>query len=67
MSAVEAIRAAGSEVQRCQRNIDLGGSPEFWRRRLTEAAKRYEAAAVILRMQIAMLAPTPRDTTGERP
>lgn len=49
------IDRARTEVLRCQRNIDRGGEPDFWIRRLTSAAKVLEAAATILRMQIAAL------------
>lgn len=59
MSALEAIKACRREVTRCQWNLVAGGDPEFWRKRLTDAAKQYEAAAVILRMQIATLPAAP--------
>lgn len=54
------ISLARLEVRRCQRNVDAGGDCAFWMRRLESAAKRLEAAAAILRMQIAAL--TPKET-----
>ena len=46
-----ALAGARVEVSRCRRALDGGSPPRFWFRRLTEAAKRLEAAAAILRMQ----------------
>lgn len=50
-----ALDAARKEVALCQRQLDQGSSPDFWLRRLDRAAKQLEAAAVILRMQIAAI------------
>lgn len=43
------------EVARCQRAIDRGSPRDFWIRRLENGAKVIEAAAAILRMQIAAM------------
>lgn len=50
-----AIDAARREVALCQRQLDIGSSPDFWRRRLDRAAKQLEAAAAILRTQLAAM------------
>ncbi len=50
-----ALAAARREVCRCQRAISGGTPVEFWVKRLGDAAKRYEAAACILRMQLVTL------------
>lgn len=53
------IIQARREVQRCQIALDKGSPREFWLARLDRAAKRFEAAAAVLRMQIAaMTAPS---------
>lgn len=49
--SVEAIRAAKREATRCRRAVENGSPRQFWIDRLTEAAKRYEAAAATLHMQ----------------
>ena len=49
------ISGARLEVRRCQRSMDGGGSADFWLRRLERAAKKHEASAAILRMQIAAM------------
>lgn len=60
---LEALQAAQAEAGRCRRAVDNGSPREFWIKRLTDAAKRYEAAAVILRMQLAAISPPP-DRSG---
>lgn len=52
---LDAIAAARHEVTRCQQSLDRGASPDAWLRRLEHAAKQLEAAAAILRMQIAAI------------
>jgi hypothetical protein len=59
VSALESIAAARREVRRCQSNLDAGGSREFWLKRLDTAARQFEAAAAILRMQIAAMTVNP--------
>lgn len=51
----DVLAAARREVMRCQRAVDHGGDRAFWCRRLSTAVKEYEAATVMLRMQIAAL------------
>lgn len=64
--SLDAVRSARLEARRCQRAVDGGSPPDFWTKRLTAAAKQYEAAAVILRMQIAALSPA-ASGEGEKP
>lgn len=49
------VETARREVERCRSEVDRGSPREFWIKRLDEAAKRYEEAAAILRMQIAAM------------
>jgi hypothetical protein len=55
---MSAPREATVEVRRCQRDLakhDSGYRRDMWRRRLDRAAKLWEAAAAILRAQIAAI------------
>lgn len=55
---VSAPREANVEVRRCQRDLDKhdsGARRDMWRARLDRAAKLWEAAAAVLRMQIAAI------------
>lgn len=49
------LAACRREVRRCQAAVDNGYPPAMWIRRLGDGAKKLEAAAAILRMQIAAL------------
>jgi hypothetical protein len=49
------IKDARTEVERCRRHVERGGPIEFWIDRLETYAKRLDAAATILKMQIAAL------------
>ena len=51
----EPVDAARVEVRRCAASMLAGGSVVVWTGRLERAAKDYEAAAAILRMQLAAL------------
>ena len=53
--SIAALAAAQREVFRCQRALSRGTPVRFWIKRLEDAAKRYEAAACILRMQLMTL------------
>ena len=53
--SIAALAAAQREVFRCQRALSRGTPVKFWVKRLEDAAKRYEAAACILRMQLMTL------------
>jgi hypothetical protein len=55
MTSLDALAHVRREVARCQRNLAAGGRAEFWRKRLGDAAKRFEAAAAVLRMQLAAM------------
>lgn len=60
------LSACHREVARCRRNLDIGGSVDFWRVRLERAAQQYEACAAVLRMQLAALdARTPKGPGDE--
>jgi hypothetical protein len=50
---VSEINDARIEADRCRRNIAQGGDPEFWLKRLSAYVKKLDAAATILKMQMA--------------
>lgn len=55
LDSLATLRAARVEAVRCARAIEKGGAPAFWRNRLETAAKQLEAAAAILRMELAAI------------
>ena len=51
-SAAKAPADAQRVVKRCRLHLDKGSPPAWWRSQLERDAKQWEAAAVIVRMQI---------------
>ncbi len=66
MTEPDEIRAARREVRRCQSALDSGSPASFWRKRLDTYAKTLEAAAVLLRMQLAAMALREREIEIKR-
>ena len=54
-------------VQRCRAHLEVGSRPAWWRAQLERSAKLFEAAAVILRMQIIAIDAEYGDAAKEPP